>query len=88
MSDTMFQTVWTDIVGRDLEVGDRIAYATSQSNSVEMKIGTITELVMSKKVADWQTPSPKIRVQVEQTSGYLPPEKPVLISKLDRVVKL
>lgn len=80
---------YKDITGQDLNVGDRIAYATSQSNSVEMKLGTITELVPQKlDKYEWMQPV-KIRVQVEETSArWGTPAKPVLITKLERVVKL
>lgn len=77
---------YKDITGQNLNVGDRIAYATSQSNSVEMKLGTIVELVQTISYNDRVIP--KIRVQVEETSGYRAPAKPVLLEKLKRVVKL
>lgn len=79
---------YKDITGQPLAVGDRVAYATSQSNSVEMKLGVITELVETVPKYEWESVVHKIRVQVEETSGYRPPKKPVLIAKLYRVVKI
>ena len=78
---------YKDITGQDLNVGDRVAYATSQSNSVSMKIGNITELV--SKESGWSDRMVhKIRILVDTSSDRWLPEKPVLIEKLNRVVKL
>lgn len=78
-----------DLQGKTLQVGDIIAYATSQSNSVEMKIGAVIELIPAVVSANGSiTKYSKIRVDVLKSSSYFKPSKPVLITNFDRVVIL
>lgn len=78
-----------DLQGKTLQVGDIIAYATSQSNSVEMKIGEVIELIPTILSENGRlVKSSKIRVEVHKSSSYFKPSKPVLITNFNRVVIL
>lgn len=78
-----------DLQGKTLQVGDIIAYATSQSNSVEMKIGEVIELIPALVSEKGRlVKSSKIRVEVHKSSSYFKPSKPVLITNFNRVVIL
>jgi hypothetical protein len=77
-----------DLEDRVVRVGDRIAYAATDGRSSGLRTGTVTAIIPAHtkyaSKADeregWGRDVPaKIRVQVDKSSGYWAPEKPVLI---------
>lgn len=84
-----------EVLNGTVEAGDRVAYATRHGSSMHMRIGRVTE-VISYQAERWNSGTRKrepftahsLRVQVERSSGWGKPDKPVRLTELDRVVKL
>ena len=71
-----------DLTGKMVKVGDTIAYAATDGRSAGLRVGKVTEIVDAHQKVEkhWTRDVPlKIRVLVDQSSGYWAPEKPVLI---------
>lgn len=93
----MTETV-EDLDGKQVGVGDRIAYAVTEGRSACVRIGTVVEIVEAhpyyeKWDKDKEYPSEvptKLRVQVEKSAfGSLWSDKPTLIqASFKRFVKL
>lgn len=92
----MTETV-EDLDGKQVGVGDRIAYAATDGRSSGLRVGTVLEVVQAHKKDHivrgelyWSTDVPtKLRVSVESSSGYGTPSKPTLIeASFKRFVKL
>lgn len=92
------ETAVPDLRGTPVGVGDTIVYGATDGRSAGLRIGKVTEIVWKREVYhDWdneqqfskrQIPT-KLRVEVEVSSGYGTPEKPVLIEAgFKRFVKL
>lgn len=81
-----------DIRGDLVGVGDTIAYAATDGRSSAMRVGKITEVVdaHTKKEFGFEYAVPvKLRVQVEYSTGYGTPKKPVIIDpSFKRFVKV
>lgn len=84
-----------DLRGEHVNVGDTIAYAAVDGRSAMIRIGTVTEIVWSHKRpdaynSDYLVEIPtKLRVEVDHSSGYGKPGKPVLIqADFKRFVKV
>ena len=78
-----------DLEDRVVHVGDRIAYAATDGRSSGLRTGKVTDIIPAHTKYDskaderegrWGREVPtKIKVQVDKSSGYWAPEKPVLI---------
>lgn len=86
-----------DLRNEMVKVGDTIAYAATDGRSSGLRVGKVIEIVSEhQKFDSWdkekeypRTVPLKIRVLVDQSSGYWAPEKPVLIEAgFRRFVKL
>lgn len=87
-----------DLRGNPVAVGDTIVYGATDGRSAGMRIGKVIEIVWAKeshhawdtkKEYDQFTKPTKLRVEVEISSGYDTPSKPVLIEAgFKRFVKL
>jgi hypothetical protein len=82
-----------DLTGTDVKVGDRIAYAVTAGRSGCLRVGKVIEIVWGhhkEPEKRWISPVPtKLRVEVEISSSYGTPEKPVLIEAgFKRFVKI
>ena len=87
-----------DLDGKRAIVGDRVAYAVTDGRSGAMRIGKVIEIVPKReKYESWDTKkeySPhkvptKLRIEVQESTGYGTPAKPVLIeSGFKRFVRL
>lgn len=76
-----------DLDGKRVIVGDRIAYAATDGRSAGLRIGKVIEIRAAHKkprVYDgevlYESAVPvKLRVEVQENTGYGKPEKPTLI---------
>jgi hypothetical protein len=87
-------TTVPDLRGNPVAVGDTIVYGATDGRSAGMRIGKVTEIVWAHEKMDYawsySTKVPtKLRVEVEISSGFWAPSKPVLIEAgFKRFVKL
>lgn len=81
-----------DLRGRTVVVGDRIAYSANDGDTAGLRTGTVLEIIPAHEKVEkyWTRKVPtKLRVEVEHSTGYSKPSKPVLIeAKLKRFVRL
>ncbi len=84
-----------DLRGDLVQVGDTIAYGAVDGRSGMIRIGKVIEIVEGHekpyyKGSDYMVEVPtKLRIEVEFSSGYGKPEKPVLIqASFKRFVKV
>ena len=76
-----------DLRGFMVKAGDTFAYAATDGRSAGMRIGKVIEIVGAHEKSHkykgeylYTTKAPtKLRVEVERSSGYWAPAKPVLI---------
>jgi hypothetical protein len=82
-----------DLRGEFVRVGDTIAYAVTAGRSGAMRVGEVIEILSEHHVSEsygWTRSVPtKLRVEVNASSSYGKPAKPVLIEAgLKRFVKV
>jgi hypothetical protein len=84
MSDHL---VAVSVLNGEVQIGDRVAYATRFASSMDMQIATVLEITGKE---NWRgVIEPKLKVEVTKGSGYYQelPYK-TTIGCLDRVIKL
>lgn len=78
-----------DLRGDYVRVGDTIAYGAVDGRSGMIRVGKVIEIVGTHVNMKSGVQPTKLRVAVEFSSGYLAPEKPVLINaEFKRFVKV
>lgn len=81
-----------DLAGAVVKVGDRVAYAATDGRSAGLRLGKVIEVRAAhvKKETHWDSDVPcKLRIEVEDTSGFSSINKPVLIATgMKRFVKI
>lgn len=78
-----------DVRGDYVMVGDHIAYGAVDGRSGMIRVGKIIEIVSGKVDSYGDAIPTKLRVDVEYSSGWGKPEKPVLIqASFKRFVKV
>lgn len=81
-----------DLDGKRVIVGDRVGYAVTDGRSGALRLGKVIEIRAAHKKVEkyWTNEVPtKLRIEVQESTGYGTPAKPVLIeSGFKRFVRL